>query len=102
MMMEVLKNGLNDGREPGLFFWRDNKGVEVDLIVDQGGTHLPVEIKAAQTWTDELAANLRRYMAWSGMPPGVVLYDGDLEFTGSDGIRVRNWRTFLLERAASS
>lgn len=102
IIIEVLKNGLNADAEQALYFWRDNKGVEVDLIVDRGRDHLPVEIKSAQTWTDDLAAGLKRFMAWSAMGSGAVLYDGGMEFTTSTGVRVLNWRTYLLEGPAAA
>lgn len=98
IIMEVLKNGLNTGATDLLCYWRDNKGVEVDLILDQGSNYLPMEIKSAQTWAPEFATNLKRFMDYSGVSAGTVLYDGELEFTTSQGVHVRNWRTFLLER----
>lgn len=81
-----------------LHYWRDHKGVEVDLVIDRGTTLLPVEIKSARTWTPAFAEHLIRFMGWSGATAGVVLYDGEQEFTTSEGVRVCNWRTFLLER----
>jgi len=97
VIMEVMKNGLNTGAEQALFYWRDNKGVEIDLVVDQGNTFVPMEIKSAQTYTSGFAENLTRFIAYSGTSTGTVLYDGDMEFTTSQGVRVCNWRTFLLE-----
>lgn len=97
IIMEVLKNGLNTGAGEQLYYWRDNKGVEVDLIVEQGTSFLPVEIKSAQTWTAEFTHGLQRFMSYSGASTGVVLYDGEMEFTTAQGVRVCNWRTFLLE-----
>lgn len=98
VVLELLKNNLNTGDTAQLHYWRDHKGVEVDLVIDRGTTLLPVEIKSARTWTPAFAEHLIRFMGWSGATAGVVLYDGEQEFTTSEGVRVCNWRTFLLER----
>src|SRR5690606_13457281 len=43
MIMECVKNNANQNRERSFYYWRDNKGVEVDLILDNGTSFLPVE-----------------------------------------------------------
>jgi len=49
VMMEFLKHRLHRGLRSNLYFWRDPKGHEVDLIIDQGPYVTPVEIKSSQT-----------------------------------------------------
>ena len=34
VIMEILKNRLNSGKEEGLYFWRDNHGHELDILID--------------------------------------------------------------------
>jgi len=50
VVMEAMKNRLNAGRDPRLYFYRDNHGHEVDLIWDNQRKLTPIEIKAGQTW----------------------------------------------------
>jgi len=49
VITELLKNLTNKGLPTNLFYWRDKGGHEIDLIIDQGKTLLPVEIKSGKT-----------------------------------------------------
>ena len=42
---EILKSYYNAGREPSLYFFRNDRAEEVDLLFYQNGTLYPVEIK---------------------------------------------------------
>ena len=42
---EILKSYYNAGKEPPLYFFRNDKAQEVDLLFYQDGTLYPVEIK---------------------------------------------------------
>lgn len=95
IIMELWKNGLNSGVRPSQFFWRENNGVEVDVIVDSGLSFTPIEIKSAQTFSKDFLNNLKKFRSYSRSEKGVLLYDGQMEFTTEDGFEVLNWRTFL-------
>jgi uncharacterized protein len=43
---ELLKNRLNAGLRQPLWFWRDNTGTEVDIVVENGNDIAAVEIKS--------------------------------------------------------
>ena len=54
LIMEVVKNLLNQGKAPQLYFFRDSKGAEVDLLIDLGGREFTaIEIKSAATFQPE-------------------------------------------------
>jgi predicted AAA+ superfamily ATPase len=93
---ECLKRSLNFQSGEQFFYWRDNNGVEVDLIIMNGTTLLPIEIKSAQTYNKEFSSNLKKFMAYSGNEKGLVLYDGAQEFEGTDRVQVANWANFLI------
>lgn len=97
IIMEFIKNSLNfqSGRE--FFYWRDNNGVEIDLLRQQGSELLPIEIKSAQTYTKEFSSNLKKFMSYSNLGTGLVIYDGSQEFHGSNGVNVINWRNVLIK-----
>lgn len=46
-VMEVLKWKYNNGSAANLFFIRDSKGAEVDLLIEHGNEFIPIEIKSA-------------------------------------------------------
>jgi predicted AAA+ superfamily ATPase len=95
IILEFLKNNLNFGDGHAFFYWRDNNGVEIDLIQQTGSALIPIEIKSAQTYTKEFSSNLKKFMTYSKISRGLVIYDGPQTFQGSDGVDVANWREAL-------
>jgi predicted AAA+ superfamily ATPase len=51
IISELLKKRFHEGKRSNLYFWRDHKGSEIDVIIEQADTLIPIEIKAAQTYT---------------------------------------------------
>jgi predicted AAA+ superfamily ATPase len=95
IILEFLKNSLNFGDGHTFFYWHDNNGVEIDLIQQIGSALIPIEIKSAQTYTKEFSSNLKKFMTYSKISRGLVIYDGPQTFQGSDGVDVANWREAL-------
>lgn len=90
---EFLKSRLNAGLPPDLYFWRDNNGLEADLVFEAGGRLQPVEIKSGGTVTpDYIRAGQKaaRFAGEEALPPWLV-YGGDDNYERS-GVRVIGWR----------
>ncbi len=49
VIAEVLKERFHTGRDSNLFFYRDTRGNEVDLLMVSGSMIFPIEIKAGMT-----------------------------------------------------
>src|SRR3989339_478239 len=49
IISDLLKQHYNLDQQPGLYFWRDQQGHEVDCIIDIGSRPVPVEVKAGKT-----------------------------------------------------
>jgi uncharacterized protein len=64
IIAERMKNILNAGMEPQLFFWRDNTGNEIDLLQIQGGEIIATEIKSGATYKTEMFKGI---MFWEGL-----------------------------------
>jgi len=78
-VVEALKARLNAGRMPNLYFYRDAKGNEVDLILKESRCLLPIEIKAAMTFTPDMARGLGHFQKHhADALPGMVVYAGEL------------------------
>lgn len=92
VILEVLKTQFNKGMEKSLFYFRDSKGFEIDLIIADGRQIIPVEIKSAATYNREFSKNLKKMcsFAHNAISPTVV-YSGDLEVV-SDNIRYINFK----------
>mgnify|MGYP000395082856 FL=1 len=94
VLSEIYKAFANLGEVPPLYFWRDQTGHEVDLVIDAGTRLIPVEIKSAETLSDDLFRGLRYYLAASkgAARTGVLVYGGRASFL-RDGLTVRAWFT---------
>lgn len=94
VISELLKRRYNQGLPSNLFFWRNNAGDEVDLVVEQGEQLIPVEIKSGQTFSSDFLAGLHKWMRLAGetcLAPRLV-YGGDENMTRS-GVLVQSWKT---------
>lgn len=90
---ELLKSRFNRGLASNLFFWRNNLGDEIDVLLDQGTRLVPVEIKSGETVHSDIFKGLlkwRKFTGDSGSPAHVV-YGGD-EALSSRGVDITPWR----------
>ncbi|MDO8662301.1 MAG: ATP-binding protein [Candidatus Omnitrophota bacterium] len=58
---ELLKARTNQGKNSNIYFFRDNIGNEVDILLENGATLRPVEIKLGMTISDDYFKGLRYY-----------------------------------------
>lgn len=74
---DILKYYMNQGIVPPLTFYRDVQGHELDLIIEQGNSVYPVEIKAGTTITQDYWKNITyfRKSHKSEMRAGIVFAD---------------------------
>jgi len=61
VVIDVLKNRLNQGKTSNLYFYRDEKKNEIDLLLLQGRDFLSIEIKVASTYSKGLIENLIKF-----------------------------------------
>lgn len=82
IVAEVAKGALNRGIRPSLYFYRDSHGNEVDLIIRENGSLIPVEIKSAATFSKDFVKGLEYFRALGSVraAPGAVLYNGGQRF----------------------
>lgn len=95
VILECMKNNANQNMGHTFYYWRDSNGVEIDLIIDNGIDFLPVEIKSAQTFSQDFTTSLKKIKDYAGISEGLVVYDGDMEFETSDKIKVAKWTSFF-------
>jgi len=80
---EILKARLHRGLSGGVFFYRDRKGLEVDLIAETGEAIVAIEAKSGRTVATDFFDALERFAARHGTVEGgravrrVVVYGGD-------------------------
>jgi predicted AAA+ superfamily ATPase len=61
VVSEALKYRFNRGRGSNLYFYRDSKGNEVDLLIVSGSKFFPIEIKSGMTITRDYFKGLNHF-----------------------------------------
>ena len=93
---EFLKNRANTGVGSPLYFWRDNIGTEVDLILERGTELAAIEVKSGITVASDAFGNLKKWQKYaqergnfSAIYPGLV-YGGETAYA-REGVSVMPW-----------
>lgn len=76
---EILKNQLNRNLHPKNYFWNAAGAHEIDLLLDQGGRLIPIEIKSGRTINTHFFDGLKYFQPLSGALPteSFLVYGGD-------------------------
>jgi hypothetical protein len=96
VVSELIKQRFNQGLASNLYFWRNNTGDEVDVVIEQGEKLMPVEIKSGQTYNSDFVAGINKWMKFAGetsMTPQLV-YGGD-DNMNRNGIEVSSWKSIF-------
>lgn len=96
VVSEFLKQRFNLGRPADLYFWRDNSGLESDLLFESAGRLQTVEIKSGRTVTTDY---VRAAQKTTRFAPEEEVLDPWLIHGGEDtyvrnGVRVLGWNSF--------
>lgn len=92
VVSELLKKRTNSGMPVNLFYWRDKTGHEIDIITDNAGKLMPIEIKSGKTFQPDFLKNINYWKKLSHVKSSVLLYGGEQQQQRSDGTLITNWR----------
>lgn len=95
VVTELIKKRTNAGLPINLYYWRDKTGHEIDVIIDNGGKLLPIEIKSGKTLNSEFFKNIEYWSKLSGAEKSVLLYAGEQNQKRSTGKEILNWRNLM-------
>jgi len=91
IILELLKTRFNNGQRSNLFYWRDRTGNEIDVLLDQSGQVVPIEIKTAATFTTDFVKGINY---WKKINPEVrnayVVYTG--KNNALENTQILNWK----------
>ena len=65
----------------------------MDVIIDNGGTLHPVEIKSGKTITSGFFKNFKFWQKISGTKEGAVIYGGEQVQNRSNGLKIVPWNS---------
>lgn len=102
LVAEYQKYLRHHGVANTMYFWRDNTGNEIDLLIERAGELWPVEMKSGATFQRDWLRGLHTWAhhaaaARQGQP--MLISDAPGHFMHSGVIAV-NWRAALLELMA--
>ena len=84
VIIEALKARLNAGLTPDMYFFRDQRGYEIDMLIADERKLYPYEIKSARTWLSDFTSNLKSFTERDAkIEKGTVIYAGDLKRSGN-------------------
>ncbi len=93
IIVELLKARYNGGLQSNIYFWRNNKGNEIDCIIEKLQNLIPVEIKSGRTFNFDFLTGIKYWNSVSGNKPknSYLIYGGEKVFSGSDA-NVIGWK----------
>ena len=81
---EALKARYNYGAEPNLFFFRNSKGLEIDIILKENRILNLFEVKSGKALNDDFTKNMEKFrklfpahVSSASDSKGTVIYSGD-------------------------
>jgi predicted AAA+ superfamily ATPase len=96
VIVETIKHFFNQGEEAPVYFWRDQHGHEVAMVLDRG-TYLDLfEIKAGQTFQREFLKNVEWLNKLQDRKGGSGIYGGDKWLRLGESV-VLPWGSFLQD-----
>jgi predicted AAA+ superfamily ATPase len=97
IIVEMLKQKYNTGSTAGFYYWKENNGLEIDLLIDTGREMIAHEIKSTTTFNEPLLKSLHQWAKVSGSSKGVLLYNGQIEINVKNQSQVINWTNYNLK-----
>jgi predicted AAA+ superfamily ATPase len=88
VVLEFVKNRFNQAKSNNLFFWRDSVGNEVDVIIENGISLIPIEIKSGQTIHADYLKGIHYWNKLTQQTTGFVVYGGKEVQKRSNGISI--------------
>ena len=92
IIVDFLKRRFNKAKTNNLYFWRDNMGKEIDLLINSGEGIIPVEIKSGQTVINNFFKGVLYWNKLTQKKGGYVVYGGDQIQKRSNSITVISYK----------
>lgn len=91
VMTEIRKNRFNQGKEAGMYFFRDSAGNEVDLILEKNETIFAIEIKATHKPDSSHFSGLKYWQKNTRLNNGFVICTDSGKYNPPEPFDVLEW-----------
>ena len=92
VISELKKYRYNRGESADFYFWRDKRGLEIDIVAEHGSKLLGAEVKSASTFNPCFIDGIRKWRNLSGEKAGdsFLVYGGNENFEFQN-VQVLGW-----------
>ena len=94
VIVEYIKDFYNKGEEPPVYYWRDQHGHEVDLVIDEGTFLDLIEIKSGMTFKKEFLKNISWLNKLQDREQETCIYGGTKKLVLGNTL-ILPWKNFL-------
>ncbi len=94
VIAEYMKHYYNQGKQAPLYFWRDQHGHEVDLVIDESNYLDLIVIKSGQTFAKDFLKNIKWLNKLQDRTQATCIYGGDKTIKIHDTI-VKPWNNLF-------
>ena len=91
IVSEIIKNRKNKEQFGEVYFYRDSTGNEVDVLIENEGNVIPIEIKSAGKIQKEHHKNLKWFQKVFRQEGGILLYAGNENESFPNEIEQLSW-----------
>ncbi len=88
---ELLKNNFNNSMPDNIYYFRDNKGKEIDFLLDMGLNIRAIEVKSSQTISSSFFENLKYLKKISDIEVIAQLIYGGGKNHIRENIKITSW-----------
>ncbi len=92
VVSELLKIRFNEGQTDNLYYFRDHKGNEVDILLDYGLAVDAIEVKAGQTINSDFFKGLEYFSRISDQARNSFLVYGGKSSHQRKGVQIYSWK----------
>lgn len=93
VVSEYIRQRFHAGLRSNAYFWRDNTGHEIDMLIEEATAFRAVEIKSGETLAADFFKGLNFFRKISGLSPNqcFLVYGGTKDYTRDSG-QVIGWK----------
>ena len=92
IISDFKKQYYNLGKQPEMYFWRDQTQYEIDCLLDSNKL-IPIEIKSGSTYNTHFLDNFTKFnvITKTDSSENILIYAGEQELNTSKG-KIINWQ----------
>lgn len=101
VVSELHKYHMNQGKRPGLYHYRENRGLEFDVLMETAHGLTPLEIKSGQTISSDFFKNFTQAADREELASQLAVKQGKIVYAGENrqtrhGIQVIPWNQIQM------